>query len=360
VRRLLDGSPDPFTPASREKVAALRHFQPHGVLISRGETRTRRREVNEAVLEPDHPMHRFSAHIARSVADEVRRLTQRFDRGAVLTWDAFGPAHARLTRRIVLGERAGGDQEITRLLNRLRADGNWAYLHPRRRATRERFDTMVRRYVQEAQPNSLVELVAAVPADHDVDPEGQVPHWMFAFDAAGIAAFRTLALLAWHPAYEHRVLAEMAGGSEERPLMRACVEESLRLWPTTLVILRDSTQPTVWPTGDEDGVTSGGTSFIIVSTFFHRDGETLEYANQFVPEIWLDGRGRAQPGLVPFSAGPARCPGRDLVLLVASTVVATILSGHTLDVLRPSLDPAQLPHSLDHASLRLALTRRPT
>src|SRR4051794_34461776 len=34
--RLLEESPHPFAPASREKRAALRHFQPHGVLISEG------------------------------------------------------------------------------------------------------------------------------------------------------------------------------------------------------------------------------------------------------------------------------------------------------------------------------------
>src|SRR5256885_2345242 len=36
VKSVLLGSPEPYTPANREKVAALVHFQPHGVLISHG------------------------------------------------------------------------------------------------------------------------------------------------------------------------------------------------------------------------------------------------------------------------------------------------------------------------------------
>lgn len=57
VVRVLDGAPDPFHPASREKRAALRHFQPDGVLISTGPARARRRAFTEAVLETPRPVH---------------------------------------------------------------------------------------------------------------------------------------------------------------------------------------------------------------------------------------------------------------------------------------------------------------
>ena len=57
VGRVLAGTPDPFTAATLEKTAALRHFQPHGVLISKGAERRKRRAFTEAVLEPARPMH---------------------------------------------------------------------------------------------------------------------------------------------------------------------------------------------------------------------------------------------------------------------------------------------------------------
>jgi hypothetical protein len=46
--------------------------------------------------------------------------------------------------------------------------------------------------------------------------------------------------------------------------------------------------------------------------------------------IWLDGRARQYPQLVPFSAGPAECPGRNVVLLTTSSLLAKLLA--TVDV----------------------------
>ena len=52
VSRLPAEAPAPFAPATREKRAAPAHFQPHGVLISTGEERARRRAVNEDCCGP--------------------------------------------------------------------------------------------------------------------------------------------------------------------------------------------------------------------------------------------------------------------------------------------------------------------
>src|SRR5690349_24647538 len=51
VRRLLD-----WPPFTVDKRAALSHFQPHGVIVTRGPLREQRRAFNEQVLghEPDH------------------------------------------------------------------------------------------------------------------------------------------------------------------------------------------------------------------------------------------------------------------------------------------------------------------
>jgi cytochrome P450 len=73
-----------------------------------------------------------------------------------------------------------------------------------------------------------------------------VPHWLFAFDAAGIAAYRTLALLATHPGATDLARRELAGTDPALPYLRACVLEAVRLWPTTLVVLRDGTDATEW------------------------------------------------------------------------------------------------------------------
>ncbi|MBG6217621.1 hypothetical protein IWX75_002079 [Arthrobacter sp. CAN_A6] len=51
VDTVLDMSPEPFSPATDEKRAALAHFQPNNVLISKGPVRNIRRALQEQVLE---------------------------------------------------------------------------------------------------------------------------------------------------------------------------------------------------------------------------------------------------------------------------------------------------------------------
>ncbi len=212
-------------------------------------------------------------------------------------------------------------------------------------------------YVVRAEPGSLAELVASVPVPDEDDRVGQVPQWLFAFDAAAMATFRALALLAGHPDEAAQARTEFAGRHLDEPqglpLLRASVLESVRLWPTTLVILRDTTAPTAW-TG---GTLPPGTALLIVSAFFHRDDRSLPNADRFDPGQWLDGRAEATPTLVPFSAGPAVCPGRELVLYTASTVLATLLE-HGPPVFAgpaPLSADQPLPRTLDPFTLQVRL-----
>lgn len=360
VRRVLAESPAPFALASREKRAALSHFQPDGVLVSRGRQRADRRRFNQAVLEAHRPMHQLAAAVTAKVREEARLLLDRAESSGRLDWDDFAAAFWRMARRVVLGDAARDDHELTDLLRALRADANWAYLRPHRTAQRERFQRRLQAHLERAEPDSLAGVLAEEPATADTRAAGQVPHWLFAFDAAAIAAFRTLALLASHPSQAARARHELAGRDLDRPQelphLRACLEESVRLWPTTLVVLRDSTCETAW----ERGVMPARTTLVVVSSFFHRDERTLPFADRFTPEIWLDGRAQANPSLIPFSAGPGACPGRNLVLLVTSTLLAALLEHHELALDEPSRlqPPDRLPRTLDHSTLRFSVAAR--
>src|SRR6266545_1326335 len=73
------GTPEPYTPANREKVAALSHFQPHGVLVSSGPLRAERRRVNEAVLDTGRPVHRLGADFAHAIRTETGTLPDELD-----------------------------------------------------------------------------------------------------------------------------------------------------------------------------------------------------------------------------------------------------------------------------------------
>jgi cytochrome P450 len=200
---------------------------------------------------------------------------------------------------------------------------------------------------------ALADAAGGTPADAGgpdgagVDPAGQVPHWLFAFDAVRITAMRTLALLGSDPARRAAAAADVA---PVLPYLRACVLDTVRLWPTTLVVLRESTRDTDW-----DGIAlPRRTTFVVPSSFHHRDPAATPHADEFSPEQWLDGTARSDWSVFPFSAGPAVCPGRDVVLLTVSTVLAALLRRFPALQTAPPL-AAPLPYTLDHTGLRLAL-----
>ncbi|WP_336206428.1 cytochrome P450 [Nonomuraea sp. LPB2021202275-12-8] len=319
VRRVLDEAS--FTPANREKRGALGHFQPDAVLVtSDPELRDRRRALHE------HVLHSGTASFERVIREEAATLPHE----GVLTWKAFHAAHWRVARRIVLGDAARDDVTLTRLLDRLRGDANWFYLRGRRTDVRNAFQRRLARHLRRAEPGSLAAVLAGTHAAPDVHPEGQVPHWLFAYDAAAMAAYRALALLATHP------------GPLDAAHLRAAVLESVRLWPTTLAILRDTTVPTEWDVPE-------GTVVAIYSPYVNR----AESGDTYRPELWLGGDTWAG---VPFSGGFARCPGEDLVLFTAATLLETFLREREVF---PSVRlEGALPASLDHFRLRFAVRGR--
>jgi cytochrome P450 len=292
VRRVLDQSPDPFSTASSEKRAALSHFEPKGALITPpGPEREVRRRFNERVLQSDDPMHRLSERFVAVVEEEGAHLLRDVRAaGGELAWDRFIDAWFRIVRRVVFGDGARDDQELRWLINELRADGNWAIFKPRHDRLRARFFARLNGHLGRAEPGSLANVMASVPRTRSTAPDHQVPQWLFAFDPAGMTTFRALALLATQPegASQARAEVESEPGAEGRlPFLRATILESLRLWPTTPMVLRQTIEATTW----ETGVMPENTGVLLYAPFFHRDDERLPFANRFAPEVWMeDGR----------------------------------------------------------------------
>jgi cytochrome P450 len=358
--RVLDETPDPFRTDSKEKRAALGHFQPEGVLISHGVNRADRRRFNEGVLQSGVPAHTLAERFLTVVHDEIGRLLQDAEEAGELTWDAFAPAWFRVVRRVVLGDGAADDVELADMLASLRGDANWAFLVPRRDGLRRRFLARLGDSIARAEEGSLAAMMAELPTSDRTASIHQVPQWLFAFDAAGIATFRALALLVTQPGAESSAQAEIATHPRSSrivlPYLRASLLESVRLWPTTPMILRQTATETAWGSA----TMPRGTGVLIFAPYFHRDDRRLEIAHRFSPEIWLNGPPPETRALVPFSDGPAACPGRNLVLLLTSAVMAGLLDAHTLTLASPSpLTPgAPIPATLNNYALRFALTPR--
>ncbi|MBB6121302.1 cytochrome P450 [Nocardiopsis algeriensis] len=349
VGRILEQTPEPFSAAGTEKRGALAHFQPHGLLPSDPKDRAGRREANERALVPGQAIHPHGDVIAAQADQEASALALALRReGVDLTWKRYTASYNALARRLVFGAGAAQDRRTDSLLRHLRSRANWSYLAPVDRSARAELLERLRANIASAEPGSLA---AGLP-DREDAPD-QVAHWLFAFDAAAIASYRALALLtslspgAW-AAREEAATRE----GLDLPMLRATVQESVRLWPTTFVVVRESTGPIAWESAEFEA----GTGFLIFSSFFHRDSSRLSYADSFEPEAWLDGRAAADPGLVPFSAGPAVCPAQDVVRLATSLFLRALLREGTPRRTDASPLPASgLPASLDHLALKFTI-----
>jgi cytochrome P450 len=364
VRRVLDETPEPFATVSSEKFAALAHFEPQNVLISHGPDRAARRRLNEETLEHDQPLHSLSERLLRVTEEEIRPLLQRSAELGHLDWDSFYDAWFRMVRRVIFGDSARDDTRLTTLMQNLRAEANWAILKPVETKQRDELHTIIRFYLNKQEPGTLVSLMAAQTPSDVSSPEQQIPQWLFAFDPSAMATFRALALLAVYPEQLQRVRSEtissLTAQKAHRPLARASVCESLRLWPTTPMILRQTTRETSW----DNRVMPAGTGILIYTPFFHRDETRIPFAHTFQPDVWIqdDPEVKGNPPrswpFVPFSGGSGICPGRNLMLMLSSAVLSMIVAEYDVrleDTER--LSPQRLPGTLNHYTLRFALKR---
>lgn len=354
ARRILEGAPVPFDPGSTEKTSALGHFEAKASLVSPPEEREARRAFNGAVLEEGCPVHSLADTMMRVVEEEMTALLDTC--GETLEWAPFFAAWNRIIRRTVLGDGAADDEALTQKLEDLRSAANWAFLHPGKAELNDDFHDAVNAHLARADKGSLAERIAAQGGDADNAASHQVAHYMFAFDPGGMTTFRALGLLAAHPAFMKRAHTEVATGDRrDLTFLRACFVETLRLYPTTPAILRETTEDVEW----EGGTLPAGTSILIFAPFFHRDDTLRDDAHRFNPDAWLGIDPAHRPPLVPFSAGPGVCPARHFVPMIGSAALSHILQRHVPELLQPELSVDALPGTLDNYRQRFRLGDRP-
>jgi cytochrome P450 len=352
VHRALEGSPDPFAsdpPAKRDGMVV---FQPDAVTISRGGMWQNRRAFNEAVLDHGRPVHGFAERFAAVAQQEASELVAATAvENGELRWEPWNEAFRRITRRVVLGDAAADDSDLSETLAEMMAEANGM---PGKTSERyPAFVTRLGRYVAAAEPDSLVSRFGDAPTDAETKPVGQIPHWLFANgDTLAINAFRALAAIVSHPSQHAKVEAELA---DDRDLayLQACLEDAMRLWPTTTMLSRETVADTDWR-GVE---VSAGTQVLIPNTYLHRDRERLDYADRFAPDRWVSGEAAREWSFNHLSRGPQGCPGAALTLFIGKAVLAKLLRDHRVELLSPRLDPARpLPHMLDYFGLRFRIT----
>ena len=368
VRRVLEGSPDPFAADPDAKRRGMAHFQPTALTISRDGAWENRRRFNEAVLDTGKPTHRLAERFAAVIAEEAAALLAEVDgeTDRYLEWDRFNAAVRRITLRVVLGEAARDDDRVFDLLSKLMDEANG--LPDERSAHYEPYRKRIDAYVADAEDGGIVGLFGDAPADAETDPAGQVTHWLFALgDTLAINALRALALISTHPAHAAEVMSEVnAAERKDRALttfgisdldyLDACIHEAMRLYPTTPLLSRETVREVDWG----GAAVPKGTQILISNSFNHRDPDRLDFADRFAPDEWLEGGAAESWQFNHFSHGPQGCPGTWIALFVGKGLCGALLGERRLDLVRgPDLDPErELPKMLDYFGLRFAVEPR--
>src|SRR5213078_4374902 len=129
------------------------------------------------------------------------------------------------------------------------------------------------------EPGSLIERFAGAPQTDRTRVVHQIPHWIFAMrDTLGANAYRALAAIVADPEVERRV-------RDDAKYLEGVLEESMRLWPTTPLLARETTRETTLAGETLDAETQ----VMILNTFNHRDPEGVEDADRLKPERWAEG-----------------------------------------------------------------------
>lgn len=352
IRHVLDRSPETYAdPALKRR--GMSHFQPDALTISRGRQWRRRRQFNEEVLDAGVCVHRFADSMLGCVHAEVAAMLDNATE--VLAFKDIELLFERIMLQVIFGRSARDERGLVRDLDRLMAEANRGFLL-KRSAVHRRFCSSLSRCLDRAEPASLSKAVEVLRAADDLRVESQVTHWMFALKStlsANTAA--ALALIAAHPAIAEGLqqeLEEMVAGSAPKLAacgqLRGCLEEAMRLWPTTPLILRQALK------NDRLGqeAITPGTQVLIFNLFNHRDRQRHAHADRFAPEIW--NQDELPPTLLHFSGGKQSCPGQQLARFIGTAVLATLLTRQRFTLLRPRIEPGRpLPHSFNVFRLRL-------
>lgn len=125
------------------------------------------------------------------------------------------------------------------------------------------------------------------------------------------------------------------------PYLRACLDESLRLFPPTPHGLPRQT-PTEGANILGDYI-PGGVSVAMSAYVAHRQESMFPQPDKFIPERWLGEEGKAlQPYFLAFSAGARGCIGRNISYLEQTVVLASVLRRYDFALSSPNWELQRL------------------
>jgi cytochrome P450 len=122
------------------------------------------------------------------------------------------------------------------------------------------------------------------------------------------------------------------------PYLRACLDESLRLYPPSTFGLPRRTPPEGAPILGE--YIAGDTSVSISAYIVHRDEATFPDPEAFNPERWLgEDAKELQAAFVSFSTGARGCIGRNISYLEQTVLLASVVHRYEFALPSPEWEP---------------------
>jgi cytochrome P450 len=356
IRQVLDQSADAYAGNAGAKAKGMSHFQPDALTMSYGKEWRNRREFNEKMLAGHDRLHPSAGRFLAVVADEVGRLGLS-DR---LAWSDWERLFDHITLRVIFGDQAREDQELTSRLERLMGEANRLVGLSPNDDYYELYGTL-ERYLRDPAPDSLIGQIAQAPHSDETRVVQQIPHWMFAMrDTLAANAFRALGVIAADRNVAAKVGEEIGTADLSDPsaidgltYLEGCLQEAMRLWPTTPLLARE-TKRELTQAGE---TLDEGTQVILLNVFNHRDAEHVEGANRLVPERWS--QAEADYRFNHLSHGTQDCPGGPLVLLLGKAALAQTLQRYELTLERPQLPAGgDLPYMLNFYETRFSVRAR--
>lgn len=125
------------------------------------------------------------------------------------------------------------------------------------------------------------------------------------------------------------------------PYLRACLDESLRLFPPTPQALARETPPEGLYILDDH--IAGGVSVGMSAYVAHQIDAHFPRPNEYIPERWLGEEGKnLQPYFLAFSAGARGCIGRNISYLEQTVVLASLLRRYEFALPHPDWEIERL------------------
>ena len=163
IARALSESPEPLAADPEAKRKGMAHFQPDALTISRGDDWRSRRKFAESILG------RAPVDHARAVArEEAESLLDRCD--GEITYEPWNDMIDRIARRVVLGDGAADNTDLSETLADMQASANSMPDEPHPDVAA--FEDWIAKYIDRAEEGSLAALAASAPQDERTKPSG--------------------------------------------------------------------------------------------------------------------------------------------------------------------------------------------